>query len=319
MYSTKLIFGWIVAVAMIHSFCSDSEFASAAQPNHVKVMSFNIWVGGEAGGAPLAQTVKVIEQSGADIVGLQETHGRSDGDGRRRDNAKEIADQLGWHHVDQGRRNAIISRYPIEATTPQKHGATIHLGNESRVEFFNIHFAASPYQPYQILQIPYGNAPFIKTENEAIEWANRSRGKQVESLLQELAESLKSGRVVVLTGDFNEPSFQDWTTRNCQAGGCPLKVVYPATKRIADAGMIDSYRHVYPDEIDKPGFTWTPITSVGDPKDRHDRIDFVFVGRSRAKIVHSMVVGESRKNAGLVINPWPSDHRAVLTHLLIDQ
>ena len=32
-----------------------------------------------------------------------------------------------------------------------------------------------------------------------------------------------------------------------------------------------------------------------------------------AKVLASQVVGENRKNADLVVSPWPSDHRAVLS------
>ena len=52
----------------------------------LRVMSFNIWVGGEAGNQPLDQTAKVIEAAHADIVGVQESCGK-ERDGKRPDNA----------------------------------------------------------------------------------------------------------------------------------------------------------------------------------------------------------------------------------------
>ena len=39
------------------------------------MLSFNLWVGGDAGKQPLDRTVEVIKRSQADIVGLQETGG----------------------------------------------------------------------------------------------------------------------------------------------------------------------------------------------------------------------------------------------------
>jgi exodeoxyribonuclease III len=35
--------------------------------------------------------------------------------------------------------------------------------SDGRLYVFNIHLGASPYQPYQLLGIPYGNAPFLET------------------------------------------------------------------------------------------------------------------------------------------------------------
>src|SRR5688572_25376056 len=91
--------------------------ASTSQGAQLRVMSFNIWVGGEAGRQPLSQTVKVIEAAKADIVGLQEAHGEERG-GKRVDAGRKIADALGWNHYDQGNRTAIISRFPILTNTP---------------------------------------------------------------------------------------------------------------------------------------------------------------------------------------------------------
>lgn len=276
-------------------------------------MTFNIWNGGDSGGQPLEQTVEAIRQSRADIVGMQETHGR-EVDGVRPDHGRRIAEMLGWNYVDQGGRTAILSRFPLGATTERKWGVEVEYAPGETLLFFNAHFPASPYQPYQLLNIPYGNAPFISTESEAIQWAERSRGPQVQRLLAEIQQAVASGRQIVLTGDFNEPSFQDWTERAAAAGVCPLKVRFPATRRITDAGLRDAWRVAHPDEVARPGWTWTPLTSPDDPDDRHDRIDFVFVGPHGIAVTACQRVGEP-ENSEIVVRPWPSDHRAVLATL----
>ena len=57
-----------------------------------------------------------------------------------------------------------------------------------------------------------------------------------------------------------------------------LKVEYPASKRIVDAGMIDSFRAVRPDEVSDTAYTWTPgypyptLSST----EVHDRIDIIY-------------------------------------------
>ncbi|MCA9212624.1 MAG: endonuclease/exonuclease/phosphatase family protein [Planctomycetales bacterium] len=280
-------------------------------------MSFNIWVGGEPGGQPLEQTVRVIRESNADIVGMQEVRGQAK-DRKRPDNGAKIAEMLGWHYFNQGSSTSILSRWPIKSKTPNKWGARIAVSESIDLFVFNVHFPASPYQPYQLLGIPYGNAPFIKTEDEAIDWAKKSRGKQVASLLDELTPVAKAGKAVVVTGDFNEPSHQDWTDRAALAGRCPIRVAYPSTKSLTDLGLSDSFRTVHVDEVTNPGWTWTPTTKPSDPKDKHDRIDFVFAGGANVKVLDSKVVGESKENAQVVVTPWPSDHRAVITTLSIE-
>jgi endonuclease/exonuclease/phosphatase family metal-dependent hydrolase len=282
------------------------------QAQQIRVMTFNIWVGGEAGKQPLSQTVKVIEAAKADIVGLQEAHGE-ERNGKRVDSGRKIAEALGWNHYDQGNRTAIISRFPILTNTPNKWGASFRLPGGGEVWFFNVHFAHAPYQPYQLLKIPYANAPFINTPQEAVVEAKKARGHQVESLLKDLQPVLALGKAVFLTGDFNEPSHQDWTPRAAREGKSPAAVEYPTTLTVTRAGMIDSYRAIYRDEVFHRGNTWTPITTPDDPKDRHDRIDFVFVGGNSVKVLNCQVVGESKDFADIVVQPYPSDHRGVVT------
>jgi len=296
-----------VSLALFTAFLVLAILPGAAGET-LRVMTFNLWRGGTAGGQPLSRSIQAIRESKADVAGLQESHGGG------ADNAAKMAEALGWHHFRQGGKGestSVISRFPITGHTPKKYGVTIEMSKEVTLKVFNVHFRPSPYQPYQLKRIPYGNAPFITTAKEAVQWAHKSRGSQVDNLLSELEPALSESGPVFLTGDFNEPSFEDWTARASQAGLVPVAVEYPATARVTKAGLADSYRAIHPDEIKKRGHTWTNKTSPDDPKDFHDRIDFVFA--RGAKVLASQVVGENRKNADLVVSPWPSDHRAVLS------
>jgi hypothetical protein len=77
---------------------------------------------------------------------------------------------------------------------------------------------------------------------------------------------------------------------------------------------VDSYRAARPDPLEDPGFTWTPGYPAPYvlPWDVHDRIDFVWAA-GPALTLSSDVVGESRANADIVVDPWPSDHRGVVS------
>lgn len=277
----------------------------------IRVMTFNLWHGGEAGRQPLAQTVAAIQLARADIVGLQETHGLAK-DGAGRDNGRKLAELLGWSYLDQGERTGVLSRFPIVTNTPGKSGVSVRLPSGRPVWFFNVHLAHAPYQPYQLLKIPYAEAPFISTAAEAVMEALKARGSQVQSVLEELEPVLATGVPVFLTGDFNEPSHLDWSPRAAAAGLCPVAVDYPSTKAVSNAGLRDAYRTIYPDEVHKRGNTWTPTTRPEDPKDRHDRIDFIFCSEAGIKIKQCEVVGERKEFADLVMESYPSDHRAVV-------
>jgi len=279
----------------------------------VRVMTFNLWHGGDAGKQPLDQSAAVIRAAQADVVGLQETHGFEQEKGAGRpDHGRALAARMGWHYLDQGARTGVLSRWPILTNTAARWGVLIRHPSGRSFHVFNAHLNHAPYQPYQLLGIPYANAPFLQTAEQAVDAARRARGGQVQRLLAELRPVLAAGGPVFLTGDFNEPSHEDWTARAVKAGRCPLEVRYPTTLAVVEAGMRDAFRQRHPDEIAAPGHTWTPVTRPEDPKDRHDRIDFVFSGGRGVRVTRCEVVGEDPAVAGVVVRPWPSDHRAVV-------
>lgn len=279
----------------------------------LRVMTYNLWHGGDAGKQPLKQSAEVIRAARADIVGLQETHGHEATPGAGRpDHGRKLAEMLGWHYFDQGERTGVLSRYPIVTNTPRRWGVTVRLPSSNIVHVFNAHLMHAPYQPYQLLRIPYAGAPFIKTADEAVREARQARGAQVERLLTELKPALTGSAPVFLTGDFNEPSHLDWTARAAAAGRVPLAVDYPTTRAVVSAGLRDAFRAVFPDEVARPGWTWTPITHPTDPKDRHDRIDMIFFAGPQVTATDAQIVGEDAKFADIVVKPYPSDHRGVV-------
>jgi hypothetical protein len=300
-------------------------------------MSYNIWGGGGNEGKPINETLAVLRAANADIVGLQET--RLEGaicnasycpaaDGGSV--AQSIAKELGFYFYDQTAvnaalwANAIISRFPILYSTTNDLGVAIDVGGGTKknniVFAFNIHLTDFPYQPYQLLNIEYGPAPFLTTEMEAIQAAKEARGPALELLYSDLKEvgcgdfDDDDDTTVFIFGDFNEPSFRDWTNEAVEVGHHPIKVEYPTTKQVEQWGFMDAYREIFPNEVEKPAYTWTPTSDEMDPQDHHDRIDFVFVrGGSTVVVVDAAIVGEAEsRHADIVVTPYPSDHRAVV-------
>lgn len=291
----------------------------------LKIMSFNTWGGGQNEGKGVEETVAVIKAAGADIIGLQETRLESDPctaescPATGPSVAKAIADQLGYYYYDQTQENvalwanAVISRYPIGTASAHDLGVPIDV-NGVTVWAFNIHHDDEPYQPYQLLGIEYGPAPFIKTEAEAQEWATKTRGPAMDLLFEDMKEAEGAAAVFVF-GDFNEPSELDWTDAAVAAGQQPVKVEWPQTHLLSQAGFVDTYRAVYPDPVAKPAFTWTPRGDEKATDDHHDRIDFAFAKAPGLKVLGAAIVGEDGPRSDLVVMPWPSDHRSTMAEI----
>jgi endonuclease/exonuclease/phosphatase family metal-dependent hydrolase len=296
---------------------------AAGQP--LSVLSFNIWGGGLNRGESIDATVAAIRAADADLVGLQEVRGESDPcTGEHCPPVGEtvsvaLARELGYHHYDQRKvndalwANAVLSRYPILGASENDLGVQVDVLGR-KVVLFNIHATDYPYQPYQLLRIPYGAAPFLETAAQAVQSARQARQSALELVRADLRFA-EGADLVVLTGDFNEPSRHDWTARAVAAGRHPVAVDWPLTGAIEQLGFTDAYRAAHPDEVANPGFTWSPLISEPATDDHADRIDYVFVRGPTVKVSGAKVVGESSDQADLVVSPWPSDHRAVLAEL----
>ncbi len=316
----RVLIGALVLIAaglVVAALVRDSD-----ERTTLTVMSFNVWGAGANQSKPVDETVAAIRTAGADLIGVQETrvegpectalvcppHGRSV--------ARKIADALGYHYYDQTARNqalwanAIISRYPIGKATPHDLGVELDVDGRS-VNAFNIHLDDSPYQPYQLLDIPYGGAPFIKTEAQAIRFARRTRGGAIDLLRKDMSAAGDADASFVF-GDFNEPSWHDWTKGAVKAGNQPIVVRWPTARSIEDAGFIDAYRVVHPDPVAYPAFTWTPTSKPTVKWDHHDRIDYLLARGNDLTVEDAAIVGEKKPEAGIVVRPWPSDHRAVV-------
>ena len=300
------------------------------------VLSYNIYWGGYR--QPLENTIEVIRKSGADLVGIQENVNRE-----YEDQTTEIAKALGFsyvHHaiLDSMEKNggggnklrarwiqqagqSTLSRHPITAQSPGGSGIQVELPSGHLLWMFNTHLWHYPYVPYQFLNICYHgeeaidpNAP--DAELQAILSARIGHETEITKVLWDIKSVLPKGEPVFLTGDFNEPSHLDWTEESARAGIHPLKVDFPTSRQVTEAGLKDAFREYYPDPVTVPGFTWpagtyseTPDSSIADPE---DRIDFVYFSGTNVKLKNVQRLGEAAETSDIVLPDYPSDHRAVL-------
>ncbi len=286
-----------------------AEPPTPSEESIVRVMTYNVLRGGTKRGQPLSQSAKMIELAQADIVGLQEIG----------ENVPKLAKLLGWNHS-----GPFLTRYEIieeikGISRRPSDGMKVKLPSGQEAYVFNLHLPHGPYQPYQLLGLTAGYRvyPKIDTEEQAIAGAKKTRARFITRLFKQIAALSDKEAPVFVVGDFNEPSYLDWTEATAKAGRHPMKVKFPTSLMMAQAGFTDAYRTVYPNEMAKPGFTWSPIYKADDPTIHHDRIDFVYFKGQGVKVTDAKVIGENEENADIVVAPYPSDHRAVVATLTL--
>lgn len=306
-FRVALILAVVFAVSLRDSVYSQGTIKSEPL-DELKVMSFNIWVGG---GKSETETLRVIRSSRADIVGIQESNKSG------KNVAKAFAEEMKWSVHAPGGSCTIISRFPILETSENGFGAKIQISEKQFAWMFNLHLIHCPYEPYQLNGIEYCGAPFLETAEQAVESAWKSRKKDVEGVLADIERAKKDKCPIFLSGDFNEPSCLDWTERASKAKICKMPVKWPATAALQEkGGLKDSYRTKYPDELAHKGHTWTTL-----PGEREvlDRIDFLFFHGDNVEVKNVQIVGEKSDLSDIGFENYPSDHRAVLGTFSLDK
>ncbi|KAI9147632.1 hypothetical protein HJFPF1_12661 [Paramyrothecium foliicola] len=272
---------------------------------HLSVMSFNLWFGGTRVNDYHAKQVRYLVESGADIVGLQESSGT---------HATRLGAALGWYSW-QGLDVSFLSRYPIIGTGDDLRyvgSALISLdGPDSLIEVWNVHLGYTPYGPYDFCFDQMSVERVLEREAES------GRTPQIINTLSLMEDALaKSDETpVILLGDFNAPSHLDYTESLREKNCGYANISWPTSVLPTDVGLIDSFRVAHPDPAAKQGITWSPIflTNEGRPEPL-DRIDLIYYkGDLTVLKSEDQVVGNPTPMPDHADNEWTSDHAAVLT------
>lgn len=319
--------------------------AGCAAPPRVRVLSFNVLQGaGDASnvgfddadfeGGRCAAVARVILESGADVVGVQED---ASGD----DLVQALGE--GWQ-----RAGNVYARLPL--TLVEQQGlltvARVQVDRRRSFVLVNVHWRPSPYGPYllrdRLLEAeasaePVDRVALVREVGRASAKPDGARGWR--ETLDAVRPHLERGERVVVTGDFNEPSALDWQPPSVLPVARPeappgqfcttlglfrmdvIEAPWQGSRLLGDLGLCDAYRVARPDVERAPGHTWTPPYPAHTPGRRppeeqvHDRIDWILVG-PRLKVEDCWIVGEEGGPAERALaGPWPSDHRAVLAEL----
>lgn len=263
----------------------------------ITVMTWNIANGGTMEGkyVGLQRIANIIRDSGADIVSLQESLGAGE----------IIAGELDYYLYRRSKNLSILSKYPpaksFNVFRPDHSGALQVAIDDTK----NIIIA-----PVWLSQTPSLAAYFQRTEVRADTIEARemeTRGRETNFMLSEFRPFLLNTQQtpVILAGDFNSGSHLDWTERKKEKHK-GLVVNFPATRYMEEAGFTDAYRAVFPDEVNTPGHTWSPIYEEG----LQTRMDFIYyrgdvLTPSTARVIDTANYG------------FPSDHAAVVVSFVV--
>ncbi|NDL55924.1 endonuclease/exonuclease/phosphatase family protein [Phytoactinopolyspora mesophila] len=286
----------LAAVVALAGSGTIAAHAHADEEITLRVMTFNIWVGGDQ--VSFDKVVEAIEVAEADIVGVQESFG----------NLERLADALGWYHLpEHGRHQQIISRYPLVRGEHPDIYVYALVGDAHVVAVSDVHLSAYPYGPYDLRDGASVDEVLANEQRHLDELA-----RHFEVLPELAADDIP----VFFVGDLNVPSHLDWTQAAADASDEPFRseIAWPVSVKLEELGFRDTFREVHTDEVAVPGYTWTPGYPPPEMTDDevHDRIDYVYAA-GPSTTLDSAVVGEESELSQIVVEPWPSDHRAVVS------
>ena len=259
-------------------------------------MEFNIEYGGTQ--ISFAKVVEAVKKAQPDVIGLEEAE----------TNTGRLAKAAGYPYWSDSTQ--IVSRYPILSPADAKGNYVfIELAPGRGVALANVHLPSDDPGPQAIRR----GAPVDKI----LATEQKVRLPYIQTELEVLPPLAEQGIPVFLVGDFNAPSWRDYTQEVVGTRDYVKYVVeWPVSKAVEAAGFTDSWREVYPDPLESLGLTWWAARPKVDgwnpgPNSPQDRIDFIYAA-GPAQATAAEIAGEKGgPEVTFGVEPWPSDHRAV--------
>ena len=360
MKNRLLVFGLLLCQCLAlmagQSFGADTVEVSQ-NIQKLRVLQFNTWSEGVVVKGGQEGIIKTIETVQPDILLLQEIRGQ------------KFIDWLIDYFKSQGITyygyslnisTAVMSKYPIRSVRSSDElgrdsyafvKAIVAIGDQE-LACYSVHLDWKHLPYYNVRGFdgqsstrPYATIKRLSRVQDVLAENNLSRRPQeVQALIADARLECDSNRLVILGGDFNEPSFQDWTreTRHIRDHH-GLVVPWTSTSMLHQTGFVDCYRSLYPDPVTHPGFTCNAGNQSAAKEDLYwaygvddrERIDLNFYyPDERLRLTDVFIVGpredfydgriQIQQTDDRIMTPdcvWPSDHKAVLSEyeLLINR
>lgn len=326
---------------LVFASCSSIE-----KKQELKVLQINCWHGATTVPDAFRGLVSIIQQTDADVVLLSETHGS---DGNVVDRLVDTLQVLGktYYGESSGGSTGLISKYelvhtekccPSEVQGPMAKAYILVEGQT--VAIYSAHLDYQYYECY----LPRGysgtsweklDAPVL--DADSVLAANRlsQRNGTIQSFIKDAGKEIDKGHLVILGGDFNEPSHLDWQadTKDMRDHN-GLVINWDCSVMLNEMGMKDSYRELFPNAITHPGFTFPSANKDAElskltwapEADERDRIDFIYYSPNKSwtlsdvaivgpseTIIRGEVKEKDSKDKFILPNQvWPTDHKGNL-------
>ena len=186
----------------------------------------------------------------------------------------------GWYAYP---RLHTVSRYPIlEPGGAKSVYAYLQVAPGRVVAVLNTHLPSAPYGPYGVRD-GKGLARVLHNENVTrIPW--------MQPILAAARPLIAAGVPTLLTGDFNSPSWRDWTPKVVQPAGCPTACAGRCHGDRA-GGLPRHLPHASPQRGQVARVHVAErMADVPAPRQYSDRIDIVWAG-GPATALRSQIVG----------------------------
>src|SRR5690606_12604970 len=317
----------------------------------VKVLQINVWQGTTAVQDGFKGLVQIIEQTDPDIILLSETQGKNI------DVVNKLVDtlqQLGKTYYGETNRSSagLLSKYAVKnaqgccASDTQGPMAKAYITIDGKtLAVYSAHLDYTHYECYlprgysgvnwKKIASPVGDADSVLTANR-----RSQRDESIAAFVQDAKAEIERGNLILLGGDFNEPSHLDWQadTKDLRDHN-GLVINWDCSVMLTEIGMVDAYRQKFPDAVRYPGFTCPSANNAvpihkppwAPEADERERIDFIYYypdvtwSLSDISIVGptgTIVRGKLQENnfADPFIVPtdiWPTDHKGNLATFVI--
>lgn len=343
--ASLLFFGATVsAMTGLSPKASNMSLAETNFKEQLKVLSLNTWHEGTTVKGGFDAIVDVILQSEANIVLLSEVKNYNDVIFTQ--HILEVLKAKGETFYCSSLKSdaVILSKFPIESTSSINSSSVtkcmIRLNKKTSVAIYSAHLDYTHYACY----LPRGYdgvdwkklpEPILDIQKILKQNIDSQRDEEIALFVKDALKEQQKGNLVLLGGDFNEPSHLDWTaaTKDLYDHNGTI-VPWHNSLMLQENGFLDSYRVKYPDPVKYPGFTWPAYnTDVELSKllwakdaDERDRIDFIyFYPNKKLTLTDAVIVGPTGsivKGKGVethdqdtFLKPngiWPTDHKGVL-------
>ncbi|GKG72393.1 hypothetical protein CE91St1_15360 [Parabacteroides goldsteinii] len=271
---------------------------SLKNPNMVKIVQWNIWNGGvHLGNQGQLRILDLIRATHADVIMMQEAYGIQ----------KMIADSLGFNMQTHSLTDnlALYTRFPIDSIPfrePFKSNpAKITLANGKRMLLVDCWLRYAYRPEYTSGYANTGLDPNIWTAEDSILALPDIRNIVTQDVIPNLDTP---DMPVVISGDFNSCSHQDWTERARPLHWGYGPVSFPVSRYMVEKGFRDSFREMNPDEVAYQGGTISAVYG----QMQMSRIDFIYY-KGKVKAISSKII----RSAPEIDYVWASDHAAVVT------